>query len=88
VEELPIALFAGLGENDILFIDFSYVLRVGGDAWFEYLHVLPNLKPGVLVHIHDIFQPYLYPEGVAHRAVPLLDRAVSSPSCASKQLVF
>ena len=27
----------------------------------EYLEILPLLKPGVLVHIHDIFTPRDYP---------------------------
>lgn len=62
VEALPIDLFASLGKNDILYIDSSHVLRTGGDVWFEYLQILPNLKPGVLVHSHDIFLPYPYPK--------------------------
>lgn len=61
VEELPIDLFTALGENDILFIDSSHVLRTGGDVWFEYLQILPSLRPGVLVHFHDVFLPYPYP---------------------------
>lgn len=62
VEDLPLDLFAGLRRDDILFIDSSHVLRSGGDVWFEYLHILPLLRPGVLVHAHDIFLPYPYPE--------------------------
>ena len=27
----------------------------------EYLEILPRLKPGVLVHVHDIFLPADYP---------------------------
>jgi hypothetical protein len=26
-----------------------------------YLHVLPTLAPGVVVHVHDIFWPFEYP---------------------------
>jgi len=33
-----------------------------GDVLLEYLEILPELKPGVLVHIHDIFTPRDYPE--------------------------
>lgn len=62
VEDLPLDLFARLERNDILFIDSSHVLRTGGDVWFEYLRILPHLRPGVLVHAHDIFLPYPYPE--------------------------
>jgi hypothetical protein len=31
-----------------------------GDVLFEYLEALPMLKPGVFVHIHDIFTPRDY----------------------------
>ncbi len=54
-------LFESLDVNDILFIDSSHELRPGNDVIFLYLHVLPRLRPGVLVHIHDIFLPYEYP---------------------------
>lgn len=62
VEEVDAALFEGLGQNDILFIDSSHVIRPQGDVLFEYLDLLPRLRPGVLVHIHDIFTPQDYPE--------------------------
>lgn len=62
VERCPAELFADLEENDILFIDSSHMIRPQGDVLFEYLEVLPTLKPGVLVHVHDIFTPADYPE--------------------------
>ncbi|MBB4639765.1 class I SAM-dependent methyltransferase [Rhizorhapis suberifaciens] len=62
VERCPAELFAGLDENDILFIDSSHVIRPQGDVLFEFLQILPTLKSGVLVHIHDIFTPADYPE--------------------------
>jgi len=62
VEEVPIDFFAQLEEGDILFIDSSHVVRMGGDVIFLYLEILPRLKKGVIVHIHDIFFPKNYPE--------------------------
>ena len=53
--------FSQLEANDILFIDSSHVLRPQGDVLFEFLEILPVLKPGVIVHIHDIFTPQDYP---------------------------
>jgi len=53
-------LFLELGENDILFIDSSHVIRPQGDVLCEYLEILPTLRSGVLVHIHDIFTPRDY----------------------------
>lgn len=61
VEEVEIAFFERLQEDDILFIDSSHIIRPHGDVLFEYLEVLPALKPGVIVHIHDIFSPRNYP---------------------------
>jgi hypothetical protein len=60
VEDLGRAPFASLGENDILFIDSSHIIRPRGDVLFEYLELLPSLAPGVIVHVHDIFSPRDY----------------------------
>jgi len=61
VEEVDPSVFESLEENDILFIDSSHVLRIGNDVQFLYLEVLPRLKKGVVVHVHDIFLPKEYP---------------------------
>jgi hypothetical protein len=61
VEESDPSLFFKLEENDILFIDSSHMIRPQGDVLFEYLEILPTLKIGVIVHIHDIFSPRDYP---------------------------
>ncbi|HZO22438.1 MAG TPA: class I SAM-dependent methyltransferase [Steroidobacteraceae bacterium] len=61
LEEVDPAMFAELEENDILFIDSSHVIRPQGDVLVEYLEILPALRPGVIVHIHDIFSPRDYP---------------------------
>jgi hypothetical protein len=61
VQNLDQANFASLGENDILFIDSSHVACVGSDVCAEFLDILPNLKPGVWVHVHDVFFPEDYP---------------------------
>ena len=61
VEDVELSLFSNLGENDILFIDSSHIIRPDGDVLFEYLEILPMLKSGVIVHIHDIYTPYDYP---------------------------
>jgi hypothetical protein len=60
VELCSTELFERLGRNDILFIDFSHVLRPQGDVAYLYLSILPRLKPGVIVHIHDVFTPRDY----------------------------
>lgn len=63
VEELaPIDVFGKLKDGDILFVDSSHNVRTGNDVVFLYLHVIPKLPGGVLIHIHDIFLPYEYPK--------------------------
>lgn len=60
VERCEISLFLDLQANDILFIDSSHVIRPQGDVLYEYLEILPTLRAGVFVHIHDIFTPRDY----------------------------
>ena len=50
-----------LKENDVLFIDSSHVAKVGSDVNSLFFDVLPNLAPGVVVHLHDVFYPFEYP---------------------------
>ena len=47
--------------DDILFIDSSHACRTRGDLPYLYCQVLPSLPAGMLVHVHDIFLPYDYP---------------------------
>ncbi|MBN1668439.1 MAG: class I SAM-dependent methyltransferase [Anaerolineales bacterium] len=61
VQNIDPAYFEQLTRNDILFIDSSHVLKIDGDVAYLYLEILPRLKPGVLIHIHDIPFPYNYP---------------------------
>ena len=49
-----------LSENDIFFLDSSHIIRPDGDVLKFYLEILPKLKSGVIVHIHDIFTPKNY----------------------------
>jgi hypothetical protein len=55
------AVFETLGDGDILFIDSSHVIMPYGDTLTELLTILPHLKKGVYVHVHDIFLPWDYP---------------------------
>jgi predicted O-methyltransferase YrrM len=62
VQDIPLAFFESLAPNDLLFIDSSHVAKTGSDVNYLYLQVLPLLKPGVRIHIHDIFLPADYPK--------------------------
>ena len=61
VQNVALAEFEELAAGDILFIDSSHVSKTGSDVNFLYFHVLPRLKAGVHIHIHDIFLPHDYP---------------------------
>lgn len=63
LQQTPMSVFDQLEANDILFIDSSHVAKIGSDVSFILLRILPRLKPGVLVHFHDIFYPFTYPAG-------------------------
>lgn len=60
VEDVDIQVFKNLSKNDILFIDSSHMMRPQGDVLTEYLRILPEIQPGVWVHVHDIFSPKDY----------------------------
>ena len=61
IQDVPLEKFQALEAGDVLFIDTSHVIKAQNDVEYEFIHVLPSLKPGVIVHIHDIFTPYDYP---------------------------
>jgi hypothetical protein len=61
LEDVDVSIFDSLGPNDLLFIDSSHVIRPQGDVVVEYLEIIPRLRPGVIVHVHDIFSPRDYP---------------------------
>ncbi len=61
VLDVPLEVFHTLEENDILFIDSSHVAKTHSDLLHLLFRVLPALKPGVLIHFHDILWPFEYP---------------------------
>jgi len=60
VQEISLEFFSQLQSGDILFIDSSHTVKIGGDVNYLFLEILPRLKPGVMVHVHDIFLPFEY----------------------------
>jgi predicted O-methyltransferase YrrM len=61
VQELGLDAYERLGPGDMLFIDSTHVVKAGSDVAWLFLHVLPRLTPGVVVHVHDVFWPFGYP---------------------------
>jgi predicted O-methyltransferase YrrM len=58
------SVFTELKAGDLLFIDSSHAVKTGSDVVRIYLEIIPSLASGVVIHIHDIFLPYLYPRDV------------------------
>ena len=60
IQDIDLDFFSQLQSGDILFIDSSHTVKIGGDVNYLFLEVLPRLRPGVIVHVHDIFLPFEY----------------------------
>jgi hypothetical protein len=61
VQDVPLERFTALEDGDVLFIDSTHVLKLDSDVAYLFLEVLPRLKKGVFVHIHDIPLPWNVP---------------------------
>jgi hypothetical protein len=62
VEDVPLSTFERLEAGDVLFIDTTHIVKTQSDCCYELLEMIPVLRPGVWIHLHDIFTPYDYPE--------------------------
>jgi hypothetical protein len=51
---------AELEAGDLLFIDSSHAVKSGSEVHILYLDLIPRLAPGVDLHIHDIYLPFLH----------------------------
>jgi len=60
-------IFTALTDGDVLFIDSSHRLLPNSDCAFIYNELLPSLPSGVIIHIHDIYLPYDYPQFMCDR---------------------
>jgi len=62
LQDVDLDVVEALAENDILFIDSSHVSKVGSDVNRIFFDMLPALRAGVVVHLHDIVYPFEYPK--------------------------
>jgi hypothetical protein len=65
VQNTPPSLFDELSANDLLFVDSSHVLKAGSDVSSILFEILPRLRAGVVVHVHDIRYPFRYSSRIA-----------------------
>ncbi|MBM3448827.1 MAG: class I SAM-dependent methyltransferase [Bacteroidetes bacterium] len=66
-ENTSLSIAEKLEAGDFLFIDNSHRVLPNSDATVFFMEVLPDLKKGVIVQIHDIYLPYDYPQFMCDR---------------------
>ena len=62
VQDVDLGVFDELETGDILFVDSTHVSKIGSDVNRIFFEILPRLRSGVLIHVHDVFYPFEYPE--------------------------
>jgi predicted O-methyltransferase YrrM len=62
IQTVPLETFAALKAGDILFLDTTHISKTGSDVNHEVFEVLPRLASGVVIHFHDIFAGFEYPD--------------------------
>lgn len=67
LQQAPLSLFEELQANDVLFFDGSHLLHANSDVQWFFMEVLPRLKTGVVVQVHDVYLPYDYPQNMCDR---------------------
>lgn len=60
-------IFEQLEADDILFHDGSHITFNGTDTVPLFLEILPVVRPGVIVHIHDMCLPFEYQKTFSDR---------------------
>jgi hypothetical protein len=61
LEYIDLSVFDDLTGDDVIFCDNSHRSLQNSDVTVFFVEVLPRLKGGPLVGVHDIFLPYDYP---------------------------
>lgn len=61
VQDVDLSTFDQLEAGDFLFIDSTHVAKTGSDVLHEFFEIIPRLRSGVIVHLHDVFYPFEYP---------------------------
>ncbi|WNO11318.1 class I SAM-dependent methyltransferase [Teredinibacter sp. KSP-S5-2] len=62
LQDVELEMFDKLNSGDWLFIDSSHVTKFGSDVNRIFFEILPRLKPGVMIHFHDVYWPFENPK--------------------------
>jgi hypothetical protein len=63
LENVILTTLFDLQSDDIVFMDGSHYVFQGNDTLTFFFTLLPSLPKGIIIHIHDIYLPFDYPEG-------------------------
>lgn len=61
VQNVSPDVFSVLEAGDVLFIDSTHVVAIDSDVTYLFMEIVPRVKPGVWIHIHDIPFPFNSP---------------------------
>jgi hypothetical protein len=64
LQRAPLDVFDQLEAGDFLFYDGSHCAKAGSDVTWFFFRILPRLRPGVIIHLHDIHLPEDYSDDV------------------------
>jgi predicted O-methyltransferase YrrM len=67
LEDTDQRLFAELQPGDFLLVDSSHRVFTNSDVTTLFLEIIPRLTKGVVLHLHDIFLPWDYPQEWSNR---------------------
>lgn len=67
LEDLETDFFSILEEGDVFFIDNSHRSFQNSDVTVFFTEILPTLRAGITIGIHDIYLPFDYPNEWADR---------------------
>jgi hypothetical protein len=62
LQDIDLQMFDELESHDVLFIDSTHVSKLGSDVNYIFFEILPRLRPGVVIHLHDIYAGFEYPD--------------------------
>jgi hypothetical protein len=62
LQDTDIRIFDQLEAGDVLFVDSTHVSKTGSDVNYIFFEILPRLKAGVVIQIHDIYPDFEYPD--------------------------
>lgn len=62
LQNVDLEMFDQLESRDVLFIDSTHISKLESDVNYIFFEILPRLKPGVVIHLHDIYAGFEYPK--------------------------